>query len=53
MAKKAVATFRAGKSQSFTKVIVPVKNAKTGAYSFKEEIILSDEVAEHLKNLKK
>ncbi len=53
MAKKTVAGYR-DKSQSkgFTKVIISVKNPKTGAYSFKEEIIPSDMVNEFVKDQK-
>jgi len=43
MAKKTVASFKdksAGKS--YTKVIKVVKSAKTGAYSFKEEMVPND-----------
>lgn len=50
MAKKTVAGFRdKSKSKSFTKVIVPVKDPETGAYSFKEEIIPTDSVKDYLK----
>jgi len=45
MAKKVVATLKdKTKAVSLTKVIRAVKNEKSGAYSFKEEIIPSDSV---------
>ena len=43
MAKKAVAAFKKGEAKSYSKVIKMVKSPKTGAYIFKEEMILSDE----------
>lgn len=47
MAKKTVATLqKAGKN--FTKVIRMVKSEKTGAYIFREEIVVTDLVGEHL-----
>lgn len=49
MAKKVVATLKgAASSKSYSKVIKPVRSAKTGAYTFKEEIIESDLVQEFL-----
>ncbi len=50
MAKKVVATLKSGKGNNFTKVIKMVKSAKTGAYSFKEEIIHNDHIQDFLKN---
>jgi hypothetical protein len=47
MAKKAVATFQKGEKKSYSKVIKMVKSPKTGAYIFKEEMILSDEVKDY------
>jgi len=45
MAKKTVATLRtAGKN--LTKVIKMVKSPKTGAYTFKEEVIPNEKVKE-------
>ncbi|NCO55135.1 MAG: DUF4295 domain-containing protein [Bacteroidetes bacterium CG02_land_8_20_14_3_00_31_25] len=50
MAKKAVATFKKGGiGKDFTKVIRMSKSKKTGAYEFKEDIIVSDMVKEFLK----
>jgi hypothetical protein len=50
MAKKVVATLRDKSAlKSFAKVIKAVKNEKTGAYSFKEEMVAADNVAEALK----
>ena len=49
MAKKGVATFQAGKVQSFAKVIKMVKSPKTGAYIFEEEMVPVEKVAEATK----
>ncbi len=50
MAKKTVATLKtAGAGKNFTKCIKMVKSDKTGAYSFKEEVVASDAVAEFWK----
>ena len=49
MAKKVVATLKSGKGNNFTKVIKMVKSPKTGAYSFKEEIIRNDHIQDFLK----
>lgn len=47
MAKKTVATLqKAGKG--LTKVIKMVKSEKTGAYTFKEDIVPNDKVQEYL-----
>jgi hypothetical protein len=48
MAKKVVATLKTGAGKSFTKVIKMVKSPKTGAYIFKEEIVLNDNVKDFL-----
>jgi hypothetical protein len=42
MAKKVVATLSKGTGKDFVKVIKMVKSPKTGAYQFKEDIILSE-----------
>jgi hypothetical protein len=47
MAKKAVATFQKGEKKSYSKVIKMVKSPKTGAYIFKEEMILTDETKDY------
>ena len=44
MAKKVVATLKTGSGKSFTKCIKIVKNKKTGAYQFKEEVVHNDHV---------
>ncbi len=49
MAKKAVATLQKGSGKEFTKVIKMVKSPKTGAYTFKEEIIHNDKVKDYFK----
>lgn len=50
MAKKAVAGFRdktATVGRSHAKVIKMVKSPKTGAYSFKEEMVLNESVKDY------
>jgi hypothetical protein len=49
MAKKTVATLQTGMGKSYSKVIKMVKSPKTGAYSFKEEIIINEEVQNFFK----
>jgi hypothetical protein len=48
MAKKVVATLKTGSGKDFTKVIKMVKSPKTGAYSFKEEVVHNDHVKDFL-----
>ncbi len=50
MAKKVVATLKTGKGKEFSRVIKMVKSPKTGAYSFKEEIIHNDHIKDFLKD---
>jgi len=52
MAKKVVATLKKADAKGMTKVIKMVKSPKTGAYTFKEEIVPQDDAKEALKNLK-
>jgi hypothetical protein len=49
MAKKTVATLQTGSGKSYSKVIRMVKSPKTGAYTFKEEIVINEDVAAHFK----
>ncbi|HAI76070.1 MAG TPA: DUF4295 domain-containing protein [Microscillaceae bacterium] len=44
MAKKVVATLRDREAKGLAKVIVTVKSPKTGAYTFREEIVPVDNV---------
>ncbi len=44
MAKKVVATLKTGKGKAFTKCIKMVKSEKSGAYTFKEEIVNNDHI---------
>jgi len=44
MAKKVVATLKTGESKKFTKCIKMIKSEKTGAYSFKEDMVHEDHV---------
>ncbi len=48
MAKKAVASLQTGSGREFTKVIKMIKSPKSGAYSFKEEMIHNDKVKDHI-----
>ena len=48
MAKKVVAGLRKEGKKSFAKVIKAVKSPKTGAYSFKEEMVPVEMVKEVL-----
>ena len=49
MAKKTVATLQKGAGKGYAKVIKMVKSEKTGAYSFKEEVIPNDDVKDYFK----
>ncbi|MFT4521513.1 MAG: hypothetical protein ACI8ZN_000450 [Bacteroidia bacterium] len=49
MAKKVVATLKTGTGRDWAKVIKAVRSPKTGAYTFKEEIIPSDAVKDFFK----
>ncbi|MCK3685189.1 DUF4295 domain-containing protein [Maribellus sp. YY47] len=49
MAKKAVATLQKGAGKGYSKVVKMVKSEKTGAYTFKEEIIPNDDVKTYFK----
>ena len=48
MAKKTVASLQKKESKNMAKVIKAVKNEKTGAYSFREEMVTVDRVNEVL-----
>ncbi len=48
MAKKVVATLKTGTGKDWAKVIKAVKSPKTGAYTFREEMVLIDKVQEYL-----
>ena len=50
MAKKVVATLKkADAGKNFAKVVKAVKSSKTGAYTFKEEIVPADSVQQAIK----
>lgn len=49
MAKKTVATLQKGAGKGYAKVIKMTKSPKTGAYTFKEEIITNEEVSGYFK----
>jgi hypothetical protein len=44
MAKKVVASLKTGSGKSFTKCIKMVKSDKSGAYTFKEEVVHNDHI---------
>ncbi len=48
MAKKVVATLKKADGKAYAKVIKAVKSEKTGAYTFKEEMVPVDMVKEVL-----
>jgi hypothetical protein len=48
MAKKVVATLKTTTGKDFAKVIRMVKSPKTGAYTFKEEIVPNDQLKQYL-----
>ncbi|HYI76777.1 MAG TPA: DUF4295 domain-containing protein [Chryseolinea sp.] len=48
MAKKVVASLKKTDGKSYAKVIRAVRSEKTGAYTFKEEIVAADLVKEIL-----
>ncbi len=48
MAKKVVATLKTSTGKDWAKVIKAVKSPKTGAYTFKEEMVPVDKVQEYL-----
>lgn len=47
MAKKVVATLKTGTGKSFTKCIKMVKSKKTGAYSYREEMVHNDHIKDY------
>lgn len=48
MAKKVVATLKQGKGKEYSLVIKSVRSPKSGAYSFKQEIVHNDHVKDYL-----
>lgn len=51
MAKKVVASLKkADAGKGYAKIIKAVKSPKTGAYTFKEEIVIADQVQQALKS---
>ena len=49
MAKKTVASLQKGEGRTYSKIIKVVKSPKTGAYTFKEEMVPNDAVKAALK----
>ena len=52
MAKKAVATLRKEGGKNYAKIVKAVKSEKTGAYTFKEEMVPVDQVQSALSSNK-
>lgn len=50
MAKKVVASLQSGGGKNHTRVIKMVKSPKSGAYMFKEEMVLNEEVNDWFKS---
>ncbi len=50
MAKKTVASLQTGGGKEHTKVVKMIKSEKTGAYSFKEEIVHNDRIKSWFSN---
>ena len=48
MAKKVVATLKTKGGNNYAKVIRTIRSEKTGAYTFKEEIVSTDHVKDLL-----
>lgn len=48
MAKKTVATLKKEDGRGYVKVIKTVKSEKTGAYTFKEKMVPTDNVKDYL-----
>lgn len=53
MAKKVVATLKTGTGKAFTKCIKMVKSEKTGAYTFKTEVVPNEQVKDFFAEEKK
>jgi hypothetical protein len=49
MAKKVVATLQDKKTKKIAKVITTVRSPKTGAYVFRSQIMMADEVPSFIK----
>ena len=49
MAKKTVASLQNGEGRTYSKVIRVVKSAKTGAYTFQEQMVPNEAVKDLLK----
>ena len=50
MAKKTVASLQKGEGRTFSKVIRMIRSPKTGAYTFKEDMVPNDAVKDMLAN---
>ncbi len=47
MAKKTVATLQKGAGRGHSKVIKMIKSPQTGAYIFREEVIINDDLKDY------
>lgn len=50
MAKKVIARLKDTEKLKFSKVIIPIRSSKTGAYTFKEQIVISTDVQKLIAN---
>ncbi|MCC6684052.1 MAG: DUF4295 domain-containing protein [Bacteroidia bacterium] len=50
MAKKVVAKLKTGAGKEFAKIIRAVKSPKSGAYTFKEEMVPNDNIKQYFKS---
>ncbi|MDR0367928.1 MAG: DUF4295 domain-containing protein, partial [Bacteroidales bacterium] len=48
MAKKVVATLKKSTGKDFAKIVRMERSAKTGAYTFKEAIVATDQIQDYL-----
>jgi hypothetical protein len=49
MAKKVVATLKTSSAKDWAKIVKVVRSPKTGAYTFREEMVPTEQVANLLK----
>ena len=50
MAKKVVASLQTGGGKNHTKVVKMVRSEKTGAYAFKQEVVMNEKVKDWFAN---
>lgn len=52
MAKRAVAKLQTGEGRTYSKVVKVQRSPKTGAYTFKEEMVPNEKVQDYFKDKK-